>query len=429
MKILILGSGGREHVFALQISKSPLCKALYIAPGNAGTHECGTNVDLNPMDFDAVAQFCIKNQIDMVVPGNEDPLVGGITPFLERSIPGIVVAGPSTKGAKLEGSKDYAKEFMLKYNIPTARFSTFTQDTLNSGLQFLETLPAPYVLKADGLAAGKGVIIAQTIEEARQSLKEMLVEAKFGNASSKVVIEEFLPGIEVSCFVLTDGNHYLMLPEAKDYKRIGEGDTGLNTGGMGAVSPVPFADEAFLKKVKERIIEPTLNGLRKEKAGYKGFLFIGLMNCNGEPFVIEYNVRMGDPETEVVLPRVQTDLVSLLHAACTKKIHKMTLDVSSDCACTVFVVSGGYPESYKKGKLISGLDSVTDCTVYHAGTQRNDSGEIRTNGGRVLAFTALDNQLKTALEKAMSAAESVQFEGKYYRKDIGQDLLALLGSA
>jgi phosphoribosylamine--glycine ligase len=423
MRILILGNGAREHVFAWRISQSAGCEKLFIANGNAGTASCGENISLDLKDFNSIVEFCVENEIDMVLPGNEDPLVMGITDYLEKAIPGILVAGPSQKGAQLEGSKDFAKEFMLKHNIPTARFSTFTAKTLSRGLQFLETLQAPYVLKADGLAAGKGVLICATLEEAKNSLSEMLENKKFGEASQKVVIEEFLHGIELSCFVLTDGTNYMILPEAKDYKRIGENDTGLNTGGMGAVSPVPFADTKFLRKVEEEVIIPTIKGLKSDRIPYKGFIFFGLMNCNGEPSVIEYNCRMGDPETEVVFARVNNDLVELLKATCTKKLHTITPNVSPNYATTIFTVSGGYPEEYKVDKAIENLEKITDCLVFHAGTKTNETGKIYTSGGRVIAFTALGNTLPEALTKSNAAAETVSFDGKYFRKDIGKDLL------
>jgi phosphoribosylamine--glycine ligase len=426
MKILILGSGGREHVFAWKISQSPWCSKLFIAPGNAGTEQCGENVELNPNNLDEVLQFCKTQSIDLVVPGNEDPLVLGITNHLEKNIPNIMVAGPSQRGAQLEGSKDFAKEFMLKNNIPTARFSTFNSNTLAQGLQFLETLNPPFVLKADGLAAGKGVIICQTLNEAKIALTDMLKGRKFGKASDKVVIEEFLHGIEVSCFILTDGKNYVMLPEAKDYKRIGEGDKGLNTGGMGAISPVPFATENFLNKVKEKVIKPTIEGLKKSKSAYKGFIFFGLMNCSGEPFVIEYNVRMGDPETEVVLPRIENDFLELLIATCKKSLHKQQIKIKKQFATTVFTVSGGYPEDYEKNKVIVGLNKLDkSILVFHAGTKTTQKGELVTNGGRVIAFTGVGNSLQDALSKSYEGANAVSFDKKYFRKDIGLDLLTL----
>lgn len=424
MKILVLGSGAREHVLAWKISQSKHCSELFIAPGNAGTASFGTNVPLAINDKEAVASFCRENNIQMVVPGNEDPLVDGITDFLEKKLPGILVAGPSQKGAQLEGSKDFAKEFMLKHGIPTARFSTFTKATLNQGYQFLKTLTPPYVLKADGLAAGKGVLILPDLEQAQSALKEMLEDNKFGKASDKVVIEEFLTGIELSCFVLTDGKNYLLLPEAKDYKRIGEGDTGLNTGGMGAVSPVPFANKEFMDKVRKKIVEPTVQGLKTDKMNYKGFVFIGLINCNGEPFVIEYNVRLGDPETEVVLPRLKNDLVELLEAACNQNLNKHTIQIDPSFATTVFTVSKGYPEEYEKGKEIS-LQPCNSGLLFHAGTTKKDD-KIVTSGGRVIACTAMAPTLEEALNASYKTVDSLDFEGKTFRSDIGQDLLHYL---
>jgi phosphoribosylamine--glycine ligase len=424
MNILILGSGAREHVLAWKVSESPRCTTLYIAPGNAGTAKYGQNVALNTLDKEALADFCLSAKIDMVIPGNEDPLVEGVTDYLEKNLPGILVAGPSQKGAQLEGSKDFAKEFMLKHGIPTARFSTFTKATLNQGYQFLETLTPPFVLKADGLAAGKGVLILPDLAQAKQALKEMLEDNKFGKASDKVVIEEFLTGIELSCFVLTDGKHYLLLPEAKDYKRIGEGDEGLNTGGMGAVSPVPFANEAFMQKVITKIVQPSVNGLRNDKMNYKGFLFIGLINCNGEPFVIEYNVRLGDPETEVVLPRLNNDLVDLLEAACKQTLDQHLPQINPAFATTVFTVSKGYPEAYEKGKEIR-FDHNPSPYIFHAGTTQKED-KIVTSGGRVIACTAMAPSLQEALDAAYRSVESIHFEGKTYRRDIGKDLLQYL---
>lgn len=423
MNILILGSGGREHVFAKKLSQSPLCDNLYTAPGNAGTAACGTNLDISPLDFQAVEQACITYKIDMIVPGNEDPLVAGIVDFIEgnSNLKHIMVAGPGKSGARLEGSKDFSKALMQKYAIPTAAYCTVTSHNLNEGLAFLETMKAPYVLKADGLAAGKGVLIEYDLEKAKADLMDML-NGKFGSASSKVVIEEYLHGIELSCFVLTDGTNYMMLPEAKDYKRIGEGDTGLNTGGMGAVSPVPFAGKAFLDKVEQRIVLPTIEGLRSEGIPYKGFLFIGLMNVAGEPKVIEYNCRMGDPETEVVLHRIQNDLAELFMAVCQGRLNDQVLQISSETAVTVFLVSGGYPEAFQKGYEITGLDSVHNSTVYHAGT-KTDNGRILSNGGRVLAITSTGDSIEEALRLSMQNAERIQFTDKYYRKDIGKDLI------
>lgn len=423
MNILLLGSGGREHAFARQLSSSPLCKKLYIAPGNAGTALIGENVAIGVTDFPQIKQFCLEKKIEMVVVGPEEPLVKGIFEFFleDEELSSILVVGPSLKGALLEGSKDFAKAFMERHHIPTARYASFTKETIEEGLSFLETMQAPYVLKADGLAAGKGVVILDNLQEAKAELKRMLLEEKFGKASQRVVIEEFLKGIELSCFVLTDGEHFKILPTAKDYKRIGEGDTGLNTGGMGAVSPVPFADKSFMEKVLERIIIPTLKGLKIECVTYRGFIFIGLIKVGDDPFVIEYNVRMGDPETEVVLPRIQTDLVELLKATAEGNLNKINLSIDPRSATTVVAVSGGYPEEYQKGKVISGLDNETESIVFHAGTSEKD-GKIITSGGRVLAVTSLDNNFKEALKKSYRELEKIHFENIYFRKDIGFDL-------
>lgn len=423
MNILILGSGGREHVFATKISESPLCQQLFIAPGNAGTAACGTNLNVSPLDFPAIEAVCVEHQIDMIIPGNEDPLVAGIVDFVKSNskLQHILILGPSKAGAMLEGSKDFSKIFMQKHGVPTAAYLSVTAESYQDGCSFLDTLKAPYVLKADGLAAGKGVLIENDLQQAKQSLHDML-HGKFGAAGNTVVIEEFLHGIEMSCFVLTDGNSYMLLPEAKDYKRIGEGDTGLNTGGMGAVSPVPFADETFLNKVKTTIVEPTIAGLKADGIPYTGFIFIGLMNCDGTPKVIEYNCRMGDPETEVVLHRIQNDHVELYKAASSGQLHTQTLKINPQHAVTVFLVSGGYPESFGKGYEISGLDRVNNAKAYHAGT-KDDNGKIVTNGGRVIAVSALGANMQEALQIAMSNAAEIQFENKYYRKDIGQDLL------
>ncbi|HWY38300.1 MAG TPA: phosphoribosylamine--glycine ligase [Bacteroidia bacterium] len=424
MNVLILGSGGREHAFAYKISQSKKLENLYIAPGNAGTALCGTNVNIAATDFESIKSFVWEKGIDMVVVGPEDPLVKGIYDFFkgDEVLKDVAIIGPSKAGAQLEGSKDFSKEFMLRHKIPTARYQTFTKDTLQEGLKFLETLSPPYVLKADGLAAGKGVVIPDTLEEAKKELNEMLAHAKFGNASAKVVIEEFLKGIELSVFVLTDGKNYKILPAAKDYKRIGEGDTGLNTGGMGAVSPVPFADEAFIKKVEERVAIPTLKGLQEENIVYKGFIFIGLMNCGGEPQVIEYNCRMGDPETEVVLPRIKTDLLELFDAVDNEKLNEIQLEVDERIATTVMLVSGGYPEDYEKNKIISGLDKTSGSIVFHAGT-KNEHGNVLTSGGRVIAVTSFGNSIEEAVSQSFKNAEIISYDKKYYRRDIGKDLM------
>lgn len=423
MNILILGSGGREHAFAWKLSQSKKLNKLYIAPGNAGTSSVGANINISATDFEAIKKFVLENQINMVVVGPEDPLVKGIHDFFlaDEKLKDIPVIGPKKDGAQLEGSKDFSKQFMFRHKIPTAKYETFTKDSLAEGLKFLETLNPPYVLKADGLAAGKGVVIPTTLEEAKKELTEMLANAKFGNASAKVVIEEFLKGIELSVFVLTDGNSYKILPAAKDYKRIGEGDKGLNTGGMGAISPVPFADEIFIKKVEERVIIPTINGLKKEGIVYKGFIFIGLMNCDGNPQVIEYNVRMGDPETEVVIPRIKSDLLDLFEGVANGNLHKKQFEVDTRTATTVMLVAGGYPEEYKKGDVIAGLESISDSLVFHAGTKQ-DGNNIVTNGGRVIAVTSYGNNRKEALEKSFANVEKIKYSNKYYRKDIGKDL-------
>ncbi len=433
MNILLLGSGGREHAIAVKIAQSTQCDQLFIAPGNAGTAACGTNINLKIDDFSAIAKFVLTNDIRMVVVGPEAPLVAGIADYFaaDSRLKEVMFIGPSAHGARLEGSKDFAKQFMQRHNIPTAAYRTFTAETLDEGCRFLTTLQAPYVLKADGLAAGKGVLIIDDLAEAQHQLQLMLVENKFGEASRSVVIEQFLSGIELSVFVLTDGKHYKILPTAKDYKRIGEGDTGLNTGGMGSISPVPFADKDFMHKVEHRIVMPTIKGLQKEQINYKGFNFIGLMavtNDKGErdPYVIEYNVRMGDPETESVFPRIKSDIVELFEATAKEKLNLASLHVDERTAACVVLTAQGYPESYKKGDVISGLDEVSGVTVFHAGTKFDDKDRLLTNGGRVLCVTALSDTLPSAILKSIQNAELIKWKGRYYRHDIGQDLLKLL---
>ena len=423
MTILLLGSGGREHALALKMLQSSKCTKLFVAPGNAGTGRIATNVNLKITDFEAIKAFALSEKVEMVVVGPEDPLVKGIFDYFQNDseLNHIPVIGPSKQGAQLEGSKEFAKEFLVKHNIPTAGYDSFTKETVEKGCTFLETLQPPYVLKADGLAAGKGVLIIHDLAEAKQELRNMLVDAKFGEASSKVVIEEFLDGIELSCFVLTDGVNYKILPTAKDYKRIGEGDTGLNTGGMGAVSPVPFVDAILLEKIENRIVKPTIEGLKKDNIQYKGFVFIGLINVKGEPIVIEYNVRMGDPETEVVIPRLESDLVELFQAVANEKLNEINLEVTDKSAATIMVVSGGYPEEYINGKVISGIETVTDSIVFHAGTKQ-DNDTIITNGGRVLAVTSLGDNFEEAIKKSYQNIEKLHFDTMYYRKDIGFDL-------
>lgn len=423
MNILILGSGGREHAFAWKLSQSKQPLNLFIAPGNAGTATLGTNLSVAVTDFDGIKKTVLEHKIEMVVVGPEDPLVKGVHDFFlgDAQLKHIPVIGPQKEGAQLEGSKDFSKRFMQRHHIPTARYETFTKETLDKGLAFLETLAPPYVLKADGLAAGKGVVIPTTLADAKRELTEMLANAKFGAASGKVVIEEFLKGIELSVFVLTDGNSYKILPAAKDYKRIGEGDTGLNTGGMGAISPVPFADEAFIRKVEERVIIPTIKGLKAENIPYKGFIFIGLMNDRGNPYVIEYNVRMGDPETEVVIPRIQSDLLELFSGVAKGNLHEKAIVLDNRYATTVMLVAGGYPEEYKKGDAISGVEQVKGSVVFHAGTTLKDQ-QLVTNGGRVMAITSFGNTMEEALQQSFANAAQIHYQGKYYRRDIGQDL-------
>jgi phosphoribosylamine--glycine ligase len=424
MTILLLGSGGREHALAWKMLQSSKCKQLFVAPGNAGTNAIATNVALNITDFKAIKEFVIANEVTMVVVGPEDPLVQGIYDFFKNDsqLQFISVIGPSKLGAQLEGSKEFAKQFLVKNNIPTARYQSFTRDTVENGCAFLTELQPPFVLKADGLAAGKGVLIINDLGEAQQELRNMLVDAKFGDASSKVVIEEFLDGIELSCFVLTDGKNYKILPTAKDYKRIGEGDTGLNTGGMGAISPVPFADAVLMEKIENRIVKPTIQGLQDDAIEYKGFIFIGLINVKGEPMVIEYNVRMGDPETEVVMPRITSDIVGLFEAVAHGKLNEVSLEIDQRSAATIMMVSGGYPGDYEKGNAITGLDQVEDSIVFHAGTQMKNE-HVVTNGGRVLAVTSYGDTFEEATKKSYQNISKLHFDKMYYRKDIGFDLL------
>lgn len=423
MNILVLGSGGREHTFAYKIAQSPICDALFVAPGNAGTAGIATNVAIAVTDFPAIKNLVLQENIEMVVVGPEDPLVRGISDYFaeDSQLKNVVVIGPSKEGAQLEGSKEYAKEFLIRHNIPTAAYQSFTAATVDDGKQFLETLRAPYVLKADGLAAGKGVLILHDIDEAKAELENMLTNKKFGAASEKVVIEEFLDGIELSVFVLTDGKNYLTLPTAKDYKRIGEGDTGLNTGGMGAISPVPFVDDILMTKIEERIIKPTVKGLEKENIDYKGFIFIGLIKVGDDPKVIEYNVRMGDPETEAVLPRVKTDLVQLFQHVGNQSLDKVNLELDKRSAAAVVTVSGGYPEAYEKGKEITGIDTITDSIVFHAGTSLEGS-KVVTSGGRVMAITSLNEDFRKAVKTSYQSIEKLNFDKMYYRKDLGFDL-------
>ena len=424
MNILLLGSGGREHAFAWKMIQSPLCDTLFVAPGNAGTASIATNLDISATDFEAIKRVVLSEKIEMVVVGPEDPLVKGIYDFFlnDADLKDIPVIGPSKIGAQLEGSKEFAKEFLIKHNIPTAAYDSFTAETVEKGCEFLSTLQPPYVLKADGLAAGKGVLIIQDLAEAQEELRNMLVHQKFGAASSKVVIEEFLDGIELSCFVLTDGKSYKILPTAKDYKRIGDGDTGLNTGGMGAVSPVPYVDAVLMEKIETRIVKPTIEGFQKDGIAYKGFVFIGLINVNNEPIVIEYNVRMGDPETEVVVPRLKTDLVELFLAVANEKLDEITLEIDERSATTVMLVSGGYPEDFEKGKIISGLENIKDSMVFHAGTKLQN-GNVVSNGGRVMAITSYGDSFQEAIKKSYQNIDKLHFDKMNFRKDIGNDLL------
>ena len=424
MNILILGSGGREHAFTHKLIQSKKVTHIFVAPGNAGPQEIATNIDVNPTDFESVKKVVIAHDIQMVIVGPEAPLVNGVHDFFlaDDELKNIPVIGPKKDGALLEGSKDFSKEFMFKHGIPTAKYQSFTKETLEQGKLFLESLAPPYVLKADGLAAGKGVLILDSLEEAKSELEEMVSNQKFGEASSTVVIEEFLKGIELSVFVLTDGTSYKILPSAKDYKRIDEGDKGLNTGGMGAISPVPFADQTFLNKVEELVVKPTILGLQKDRIDYRGFIFIGLMNDNGSPSVVEYNVRMGDPETEVVLPRIQSDLFDLFDGVANQNLGEKEFSVTDKIATTVMLVSGGYPESYEKGAVISGLDNLKDSIIFHAGTMMKEEA-IVTNGGRVLAVTSLADSIQEALDQSYKTIDSIHFEKMNYRKDIGFDLV------
>jgi len=423
MNILILGSGGREHTIAWKIAQSPKCKNLFVAPGNSGTSEIATNVPLSVTDFEAIKDVVLKNDIKMVIVGPEDPLVLGVHDFFleDEQLKNVAVIGPQKAAAELEGSKEFAKEFLFRHNIPTAAYQSFDANTVEAGCDFLDTLKPPYVLKADGLAAGKGVLILNDLEEAKTELRAMLVDAKFGTASTKVVIEEFLDGIELSCFVLTDGENYKILPTAKDYKRIGEGDTGLNTGGMGAVSPVPFADNEFMSKIKERVVIPTINGLKKDNLPYKGFVFIGLIKVGNDPFVIEYNVRLGDPETEVVLPRLKNDLVDVFQAVANQTLNEITIEIDDRAATTIMLVSGGYPEAYEKGKEITGLENIEGSLVFHAGANVKE-GKVVTSGGRVMAITSFGKTYQEAIKKSYQNIDKLHFDKMNYRKDIGFDL-------
>ena len=423
MNILVIGSGGREHTFCWKLAQSPKCKNLYISPGNAGTSGIATNLPISITDFESIKKAVIKYKIKMVIVGPEDPLVKGIKEFfeLDDQLKKVCLIGPDSKSARLEGSKSFAKAFMNRHNIPTAKHKEFTSESINQAFKFLETMNPPYVLKADGLAAGKGVLIVDDIDEAKSELKSMLIDKKFGQASEKVVIEEFLDGIELSCFVLTDGENGITLPMAKDYKRIGEGDRGLNTGGMGAISPVPFANEKFIKKINDKIIEPTLAGLKKDNLAYQGFIFIGLIKVNGEPKVIEYNVRMGDPETEVVIPRIKNDLISLFESIENKTLSKIKLEIDPRSASTVMSVSEGYPEKYEKGHWVKGVSEVKEALVFHSGTSI-EGNKILTAGGRVITVTGMGDNMSDALKKSYEGLLKISFKGMYYRKDIGHDL-------
>ncbi len=424
MNILIIGSGGREHAFAWKIAKSSSCNKLFIAPGNAGTSELGSNINIEINDFESIKEFVIDENIELVLVGPENPLVNGIYNFFkeDEELKDVSLIGPSKEGAQLEGSKRFAKEFMLRHNIPTARYQAFNKDNLEDGYAFLENIESPpYVLKADGLAAGKGVLILNNLQEAKNELKAMVADEKFGAASKTVVIEEFLDGIELSVFILTDGDSYKILPSAKDYKRIGEGNTGLNTGGMGAISPVPFADRFYMEKVEREIIKPTVEGLKKDNIEYKGFIFIGIINVKGEPKVIEYNVRMGDPETEVIIPRIKSDLLNLLKGIGDGTFSEKDLEITEEVATTVMLVSGGYPEVYEKGEEITGIEKVNNSIIFHAGTKQ-EGGTLKTNGGRVITLTSFGENMCEALKKSFDSAEKINFKGKYFRKDIGFDL-------
>ena len=425
MNILLIGSGGREHALAWKIKQSPRCQTIFIAPGNAGTAEVGQNVNIDMNDFPALGKFCIENKIDLVLVGPEAPLVNGIRDYFETdsSLQHILFVGPGKKGAQLEGSKDFSKQFMERHGIPTASSETFTDREIEAAKAYIKHHSLPIVLKADGLAAGKGVIIAESLKEAEKALDDILADKKFGDAGAKVVIEQFLRGIEMSSFVLTDGKNYVMLPDAKDYKRIGEKDTGLNTGGMGAVSPVPFAQGDFMRKVEQRIVIPTIEGLAKDNIPYVGFVFIGLMNVEGEPYVIEYNARLGDPETEVIIPRIASDLVDLLELAGQKKLHEAKITLNPQTATTVVLVAGGYPEEYAKGHVITAIDQTSDVLVFHAGTKLNDQKQLVTNGGRVITVTGFGNSIEEAIAKSNKGAQTIQWKEKYYRSDVGLDLL------